>query len=207
LATLLCAGLYIFALTPGFLLTMLPVWGGTVLFAGLIFGLSERLPWVRGSARRLATLPYAVSLVLSAGVLYLTSSLYVPIEPVRPQGGNAAFSLCATPSDLARLASEIMAPHYLSAQTDREMLTPQVHARDGVAWGLGVGLYDGPPVSFSQWGSNIGYEGLLVGIPSRHIAVVVLANASGNLPLLRRIAQKILGVATRWSIADPAKPS
>ncbi len=204
LAVTSCSVLYAFALAPAYLWTMLAVLGAILAAAGLSFSVSRSVLALTGLVSpHLRRAAFGAAVAVTAAASFLSSAVKVPVAPARPAAGNVAFSLCATASDMARLVIEIMQPRLLSRETAREMLTPQVHIDSGVSWGLGVGLYRDEPASFSQWGSNIGYESIVVGIPSRQSGVVVLANASGSLPLLRRIAQKILASNTAWSIAAP----
>ncbi len=204
ISTAVLAGFYSQSPTPEYLMTALPVWlaivlAGSALVAGAC-GLFMKIDAGRPAMR---WIPAGVALLVLGAGLGISSGMLVPVVPARPFQGNVAFSLCATANDIAKLVVEIMRPRHLGQATDEEMLGTQVHINDQVSWGLGVGLYPGPPRSFSQWGANIGYEGIIVGIPERRSGIVILSNSSGSLPLLRKIAQRTLGVRTNWSIEPP----
>lgn len=63
-----------------------------------------------------------------------------------------------------------------------------------------------------QWGSNLGFQSLLVLAPMSGDGVVILTNTGGGVdavlprqggyPAAKRIAAEVLGIAGRWDLRD-----
>jgi CubicO group peptidase (beta-lactamase class C family) len=147
---------------------------------------------------------HVVSRVLLTGsaVVCLTLAGFVTTRPAVPLPKReydivAAGGLLSTAPDLARFLAEVMAPMGLPVEQAREMISPQVHIDDSLAWGLGIGLqHTETGNSIWHWGLNPGFESLMVGYPSEQLGVVVLTNGGpglAGLTLAREIAHRAIG--------------
>jgi hypothetical protein len=120
-------------------------------------------------------------------------------------------SLHSSADDLARFAQELVRPRLLRPETRDLLFAEQVDVGDGLAWGAGIGIdRSAAPTTFWQWGSNPGFQGLLVVEPERGDAIVVLTNTGGFLDFVnrrvggynmaKRVARKALGIQGRWDL-------
>lgn len=141
------------------------------------------------------------------------------IVPVRPWSGRVLLpsSLHTSADDLARFAAELLAPTLVRPETRDLLFRPEVEIGDGLAWGLGIGIdASTEPVTGWQWGSNPGFQGLLVVEPVGGEAVAVLTNTGGFADVLsrrrgghnaaKRIARRALGIAGRWDLRPGTAP-
>ena len=120
----------------------------------------------------------------------------------------AAAGLWTTPSDLARLAIELMraragqSNHLLSPDLARQMFTSHGYAsEDYMTEGLGI-FFDGP--RFMHGGDDAGFVAILVAYSSGDGAVI-MCNADGALGLLDDIARSIAR-EYHWPDSDPLVP-
>ena len=118
-----------------------------------------------------------------------------PLWPRESQRPSAAFSLRATPTDLARfIAGVIAAPG--------RMLEPQVRVNDRVSWALGWGLETSSEGrAFWHWGDNPGFKSFAIGLPDTGAGAVVMTNADGGRPLCAWVIERLLGTdhpALEW---------
>lgn len=138
-----------------------------------------------------------LALVGAVGLLvFILSRSAVPL-PLRRTASPAAAGLHSTALDLARLMTELMEPSRIDPVLIHQMLQPQVRVSEHVSWGLGVGLnHSELGDSFWHWGSNPGYESLLIGYPVQKIGVVILTNggpAGAGLAVARKVAHRAIG--------------
>jgi len=80
------------------------------------------------------------------------------------------------------------------AQVLADMLQPQVHLSNALAWSLGWGLEDtdsGP--TFWHWGDNPGYKSIALAVPARGAGIIIMTNADGGLGLCDRLIRTIIG--------------
>jgi CubicO group peptidase (beta-lactamase class C family) len=113
--------------------------------------------------------------------------------------GNAASSLRATASDLARFLIELMDTEHLSRDMMAQMQTPQVKANEHVSWGLGIGIqHSTHGESLWHWGSNPGSKSIMVIYPAQRTGIVVLCNSSEGSDLIFEIAKRALGGKAYW---------
>jgi CubicO group peptidase (beta-lactamase class C family) len=135
-----------------------------------------------------------------------------PKEPGRMQEPNAAYSLYATPSELARFIGALLqpadGPAYLSADQVTQMLTPQVPVNDAgldaerptcdvrtnkhVSWGLGWGLEHVPGgETFWHWGDNGDFQAFAMGSRQLGMGMVCMSNSVGG----RELWAELFGLA------------
>jgi CubicO group peptidase (beta-lactamase class C family) len=94
----------------------------------------------------------------------------------------SAASLYTTPVDFTRFVAQVLYPpdtdaHHLSPHWRETMLSPQVSAGPGMAWGLGWGLAQvGGGTLAWQWGDNGGYKHVAVFSPAIQLGMIVLTN-------------------------------
>lgn len=105
----------------------------------------------------------------------------------------AASGLWSTPSDLALFVIEVMktargeSQRIVSPALAQAMLTPE----EGIH-GLGVNIEDaGDNLFFHMWGSNKGYECILVGYPVRGEGAVVMTNSENGYYIIHEILRGI----------------
>jgi CubicO group peptidase (beta-lactamase class C family) len=133
--------------------------------------------------------------------------------PVRPWSARVMLpsSLHTSAEDLVRFAEEVLQPRFVRPETRDMLFEPRVEVGGGIAWGAGVGIdYSVRPVTGWQWGSNPGFQGLLVLEPSGGDAVLVLTNTGGFSDVVsrrrggynaaKRIARRALGLNGRWDL-------
>jgi CubicO group peptidase (beta-lactamase class C family) len=106
----------------------------------------------------------------------------------------AAAGLWTTPSDLARFALDVQralagaAPALLSQSIAREMLTPQIEAEPGIAFGLGFQLEgDHTGRRFGHSGGNMGFISNLVAFREGGKGSVVMTNGNNGMGVIREI--------------------
>ncbi len=152
-----------------------------------------------------------------AVVLVEIAVLATRTTPVAPWSDATLLpsSLHASADDMARFAAELLDPT-LVAPEGRDLLF-EAHASidERRAWTPGIGVEwvptgEGTVRTFWQWGSNPGFQGLLVLVPSRRDAIVVLTNTGGfadvvlddrgGYVLARRLARRALALDGRWTL-------
>lgn len=108
----------------------------------------------------------------------------------------AASGLWSTPSDLALFVIKVMktargeSQKVVSPELAQAMLTPE----DGIH-GLGLYVEDaGDSLFFHMWGSNKGYECILVGYPVRGEGAVVMTNSENGYYIIHEILRGISAV-------------
>lgn len=147
----------------------------------------------------------------------LTSAELAEMERrVGPGSVSLPSSLHSSAEDLARFAQELLQPRLVREATRDLLFQPQVEVGAEIAWGSGMGIdRAGEPTTYWQWGSNPGFQSLLVIEPTQRDAIVVLTNTGGSLDLLtgrwggysaaKRIARRALGVNGRWDLHRAAQ--
>ena len=137
----------------------------------------------------------------------------VPVEPWSRRVMLAS-SLKTTVDDLARFSEELLSPKLMRPETRDLLFAPRTEVGGGLGWGAGIGIdRTATPTTYWQWGSNPGFQSLLVLAPERGDAVIVLTNTGGFLDLLsgrrggynmsKRVAQRALGIDGRWDLRPP----
>ena len=156
--------------------------------------LVERLFPVRPAIRGLSLVAWTVlSLVALAAMIYTFGDTPMPVRiPIQP---NAAGSMRATVTDMARFLIEVADPQLLSPELAAEMCTSQVSLRRDLSWGLGPGIQHSPDGdALWQWGQAPGFQSVMIIYPELGYGVVVLANSDLlNPDVAIDIAQRALG--------------
>jgi CubicO group peptidase (beta-lactamase class C family) len=176
------------------LVVLLPLW----------FGI--RRGWRAGTGAWLLGLG-TVSLLAALGVRgHAQQELDVPADWIPA-------SLSTTAADMGRFAAELLSPRLLAGTTAQHFLEPVSSVSDCMGWSLVMGTDRcGGQVTAWQWGSNLGFQCLLVVAPASGDGVVILTNTGGGIdavlrnqggyPAAKRIAAESLGIAGRWDLRD-----
>ena len=151
-----------------------------------------------GSQRWMAIVLAAV-LAVGASVPLVTRNIAAPASA--PDYVNAASSLRSTANDLARFMIGFMDAKGLGKAARDRMVAEAVPVGEGISWGLGIAKRVTPQgETLWQWGSNPGYESLMVMDMERRAGVVILTNSYYGAPLVQEIAGHVLGEAPGWSL-------
>lgn len=111
---------------------------------------------------------------------------------------NSAGSLVTSVNEYALFLSRLLSPKSgaseLSAESTREMLSPQIKVNSAISWGLGVGLekLDRNQL-FWHWGDNGVFKTFMMGDPDSGEAVVVFTNASNGHKIWQRVVSETMG--------------
>ncbi len=143
-----------------------------------------------------------LALFLGVGFMALISyntTLPLPFDLSKNREPNAASSLYATTDDMAAFLLQFLdADNW--AEIQEQMLAEQIQVDENLYWGNGIGLQknrDGR-ISFWQWGSNIDFQGFMIGYPEEQIGVVILTNSSNGLALVPGIVEQAVGGEQYW---------
>lgn len=150
----------------------------------------------------------------SAGVLLLAGGLGLRTNRAAQSSvgeGLLASGMTSSIQDMARFAQELVEPTRLGPALPQGLAEIGALGSDCLHWGLGPGIDRcGARETWWQWGSNLGFQSLLVVDPTRDRAVVVITNTGGGLdavvpgrggyPAARQVAARLLGVEGRWRI-------
>ncbi len=173
----------------GFLISaviLVALWAAGCIFRGLPSA---------GAGRRWVIVSLLI-LVAVVGILFLAGTISnFPVPKWPPASAQAAGSMRTTAADLAVFLIELSRPKYLSAETARQMSSPQVRLSDDLSWGLGPGIQhstDGD--ALWQWGQHLHFQSLLIIYPEQGFGVVVLTNNDLlNPDVAVEIAHRALG--------------
>jgi len=192
---------------------------GLVGVAAAVSLLGVALAWMgRRTGGVRAALFGAVGVLVGAAVLAAAGAAAIaPLSPRAPEI-RLPSSLQANIDDLATFAGELLEPTLVSRAARDRLFEPRVRVDDELSWSSGIGIErTGDVVSWWQWGSNPGFQSLLVVVPERRAAVVVLTNTGGFSDVLlgtprghamaKRVARRVLGVCGRWDLRHPAPVS
>jgi CubicO group peptidase (beta-lactamase class C family) len=169
----------------------------------------------RRRRRRAAIALIALQWIALLALLVATGSRVIaPIEPGSKRVLLAA-SLHTSIEDMSRLALELVRPREISVEVRDMLFEPRVDAGRGIAWGAGIGVdRSTQPTTWWHWGSNPGFQSLLVLEPGRGDAIVVLTNTGGGLDNLvedlggynfaKKIARQALGIPGTWDLRRTA---
>lgn len=148
-------------------------------------------------------------------LLVITAITRVPI-PIASQNraNDVASTLKTSSADLARFAAELMSPTLMSQKQRDVMFSPQVEVNARVSWGLGIGIDNSfDNTSYWHWGSNPGYQSLMVVDLDKQKGFVMLTNGGGfadfitsdlgGYNLAKKLGRSWLEYEGHWSIASP----
>ena len=97
---------------------------------------------------------------------------------------NAAWSLYANASSLARFLSWLLVHHAgLGKEMFDSMTSAHVCAGNGIQWGLGLGLCDQDTNVIWHWGDNAGFQSFMIGDTCTKDGIVIITNSSSGLKL------------------------
>jgi CubicO group peptidase (beta-lactamase class C family) len=145
--------------------------------------------------RRLMITSLWVALV-AVGILFLASRISnFPVAKWPQIQAQAAGSMRATAADLATFLIELSSPKNLSAETAKQMHTPQVRLSDDLSWGLGPGIqHSADGDALWQWGQHLHLQSVMIIYPERGFGVVVCTNNDLlNPDVAVEIAHRALG--------------
>jgi CubicO group peptidase (beta-lactamase class C family) len=187
------------------------VGGVALLLLGVALCLwGNRTTWKRrraGKALALIALQWGALLLILVGIGFAVT---VPVEPWSRRTLLPS-SLHSSADDMARFAQELVRPRLLRPETRDLLFAERVDVGAGLGWGAGMGIdRSAAPATAWQWGSNPGFQGLLVVVPERGDAIVVLTNTGGFLDyvsrrlggynMAKRVAREALGIRGRWDL-------
>ena len=143
-----------------------------------------------------------VALFIGIGLMALISynfTLPVPVDWSRNRQANAASSLYTTTDDMATFLLQFLNSSESSA-IEQQMLETQIQVDQNLYWGNGVGIQKNPQgrISFWQWGSNIDFQGFMIGYPAEQTGVVILTNSSNGLSIVPGIVEHAVGGEQYW---------
>jgi CubicO group peptidase (beta-lactamase class C family) len=160
--------------------------------------------WRRRGGRRAVAVGALGGLAALASLALLGASVIVPVSPWSER--------ILLPSSLhATFAQELLDPALARPETRDQLLAPRVRVDDDLGWSAGIGSERTDGItSYWQWGSNPGFQSLLVLVPERREAVVVLTNSggfadvvlgrTGGYAMAKRVARRALGIRGRWDL-------
>jgi CubicO group peptidase (beta-lactamase class C family) len=141
----------------------------------------------------------AFGLVLGVSSLFLDQN--VPVPAMSGETVNPAFSLRSSAHDLGLFVAGTIEGRIAGPQLRDRALSDSVDIVDGIGWGLGFGVRDGATGRTAwQWGSNPGFESIMVVDPARRVGLVVLTNSSKAGPLVQEIAGQVIGETPGWLV-------
>jgi CubicO group peptidase (beta-lactamase class C family) len=111
---------------------------------------------------------------------------------------NAAASLLTTVNDYVRFLTQIVAPVEgavsLSADTRKQMLSPQVRLNSALQWGLGWGIQrDEYGEVLWQWGANNSFRNFVIADAINGRAIVVFTNSENGPRIYERVIVAVTG--------------
>jgi CubicO group peptidase (beta-lactamase class C family) len=195
---------------------------GPVLLAGVLALLLaasgcvwlNRRSWRRRTGRRVIGLLALQWIAAVALLVAVGSRITVPIESWSSRVLLAS-SLRTNVEDLARFTLELLRPQRIDARVRDMLFEPRIEVGRGLAWGSGIGIDRSlEPTTWWHWGSNPGFQSLVVLEPERGDAIVVLTNTGGGLDYLsgslggynlaKEIARQALGIQGTWDLRRDA---
>jgi len=83
---------------------------------------------------------------------------------------------------------------------EQQMLEAQIQVDQNLFWGNGIGIQKNPQgrISFWRWGSNIDFQGFIIGYPAEQTGVVILTNSSNGLSIVPGIVEHAVGWDQYW---------
>jgi len=197
------------SLLVGFAIMRLPLWIAIVIAIGIPVAILGPALFV---GRRRGFVAGALTLLLTGAVgasaIFAGLQFNARIEADQPPE-RIASSLSSNAEDMAKFVAELLSPRMLSVETRDAMLAAHTANEGCIQWGLGIGIDAcAGRTTYWQWGSNLGFQGLLVLDPERRAGVVILTNTGGALDAVipgrggyaaaRDIARAVLDLDGAW---------
>jgi hypothetical protein len=172
--------------------------------------ISRRFGQMTGILTFIAPLLLMILLALFAGTrIAVSAQRTIPAEQVPA-------SLTSSARDMAILAKELLQPTLLTSASSHSAGTglsfaPQVMQSACIGWSQLMGTDScGKTFTAWQWGSNLGFQSLLVIPPDSGKAVIILTNSGGGLdtilpgqggyPAAKKIAAALLQINGQWAL-------
>lgn len=141
----------------------------------------------------------AVGLVFAASLLFMERNM--PVPATAGDAVNPASSLRASAHDLGLFVEGVVRGDVIGPALRDRVLAEHVPIGSGIGWGLGFGMREGRTgITGWQWGSNPGFQSLMVIDLEERSGVVVLTNSSTAGPLVQEIAGHVMGEEAGWSL-------
>jgi len=135
----------------------------------------------------------------SMALIAYNTVLPIPLDWSRNRQVNAASSLYSTTDDMATFLLQFLDTSKEST-IEQQMLEAQIQVDQNLFWGNGIGIQKNPQgrISFWQWGSNIDFQGFMIGYPAEQTGVVILTNSSNGLSIVPGIVEHAIGGDQYW---------
>lgn len=149
--------------------------------------------------------PRGVMMAVAIGLAILCSFSFanrnVPVPAMAGDTINAAFSFRSSAHDMGRFVEGLFDDRVVRPFFREKMANETVPVGGEIGWGLGMGTRDGATGrTLWQWGSNPGFESLMVVDPTRRAGIVILTNSSKAAPLVQEIAGHVMGETPGWQL-------
>ena len=146
-----------------------------------------------------------VAVAVAVGLVFALSLLIMdrntPVPATAGDAINPASSLRASAHDLGLFVEGVLRGDVIGPELRDRVLVENVPIEAGIGWGLGFGTREGKSgLTGWQWGSNPGFQSLMVIDPKRRAGIVVLTNSSTAGPLVQEIAGHVMGERPGWSL-------
>lgn len=158
-----------------------------------------------GTLSRGAQQTNPVAIAIAIGFVFALSLLFMgrntPVPATAGDAVNPASSLRASAHDLGLFVEGVLRGDVIGAELRDRLLAEDVPINAAIGWGLGFGTREGRTgLTGWQWGSNPGFQSLMVIDPERRAGIVVLTNSSMAGPLVQEIAAHVMGEEAGWSL-------
>ncbi|MAN63630.1 MAG: hypothetical protein CMI60_16975 [Parvibaculum sp.] len=146
-----------------------------------------------------------VAIAVAVGLVFTVSLLFMerntPVPATAGDTINPASSLRASAHDLGLFVEGVLRGDVIGSELRDRVFQETVTIDAGIGWGLGFGTREGRNgLTGWQWGSNPGFQSLLVIDQGRRAGIVVLTNSSMAGPLVQEIAGHVMGEEPGWSL-------
>ncbi|PCJ69934.1 MAG: hypothetical protein COA62_10590 [Rhodobiaceae bacterium] len=183
---------------------------GAALFIGtlvllLVFAFLGLLGPSDGTLARGQRRTDPVMMSVAIGLVFIASLFFVgrnvPVPAMAGDTVNPAYSLRASSHDMGLFVEGLLKGDVVGTEMRDKMLAQSIPIEEGIGWGLGLGVRDGVTGRTGwQWGSNPGFQSIMVVNLRRQTGVVVLTNSSKAGVLVQEIASHVMGEEPGWQI-------
>jgi len=139
----------------------------------------------------------AIGMVFTASLFFMERN--VPVPAKAGDAVNPASSLRASAHDMGLFVEGLLGGKVIGAVLRDQIIHDPVPIGQGIGWGLGLGTRDGQMGRTAwQWGSNPGFQSLMVVDPTRRAGIVILTNSSTAGAMVQEIAGHVVGEEPGW---------